>query len=37
MNIKKILAFSCAAACLFSMTACGKNSKKNREKVTLNI
>lgn len=37
MNIRKILAFSCAAACLFSMTACGKNSKKNREKVTLNI
>lgn len=35
--IKKAIAVSCAAAGLFSMTACGKESKKTNEKVVLNV
>ena len=37
MNIKKIMAMSCAAVCFLTMASCGKKSIKKREKVTLNV
>ncbi|MCR5601433.1 MAG: extracellular solute-binding protein [Ruminococcus sp.] len=37
MNIRKIMAMSCAAVCFLTMASCGKKSFKKREKVTLNV
>ena len=37
MGIKKVIAISCAAVSLFSMTACGKEKEKKNEKVVLNV
>ena len=37
MNIRKIIAVSCSAACLLTMASCGNKLNKKREKVTLNV